>query len=281
MPVGSHDGVPVNVRIVAATNRDLHREVLAGRFREDLYYRLNVVAIHTLPLKERPEDIDVLAPLPRALRRRKRHGPEAAVAGRRRAVAPLSLAGQRPRVGERDRAGVLVFARRRDRGGSPPGGFRRRAACRAASAGSRANRRRWAAGGRVGRAGRAGGKLALPSAGGRALADGRGSRAPAHRADAGARPATTRARPPASWASIAICFVGGCWSTAWTVRVRVRAGPRCGSSRRIAPREAVVPSPPGSAGQKNQRLPDKSKTPDPFVPPLSPPLSPRSSALCS
>ena len=61
VPVGSHDGFPVNVRVVAATNRDLHRDVLDGRFREDLYYRLNVVAIHTLPLKERPEDIEVLA----------------------------------------------------------------------------------------------------------------------------------------------------------------------------------------------------------------------------
>jgi DNA-binding NtrC family response regulator len=61
VPVGSHDGLPVNVRIIAATNRDLQREVAAGRFREDLYYRLNVVAIQTLPLGQRPEDIDVLA----------------------------------------------------------------------------------------------------------------------------------------------------------------------------------------------------------------------------
>jgi len=61
VPVGSHDGVPVDVRIIAATNRDLRKEVSAGRFREDLYYRLNVVAIQTLPLKDRPEDVEILA----------------------------------------------------------------------------------------------------------------------------------------------------------------------------------------------------------------------------
>ena len=61
IPVGATEASPVDVRLIAATNRDLERDIEEGRFRRDLYYRLNVITLELPPLHSREEDIELLA----------------------------------------------------------------------------------------------------------------------------------------------------------------------------------------------------------------------------
>ncbi|HEX7851188.1 MAG TPA: sigma 54-interacting transcriptional regulator [Sphingomonas sp.] len=61
IPIGASTAIPIDVRIIACANRDLHEEVAAGRFRSDLYYRLSVFPLTTRPLADRPQDIPALA----------------------------------------------------------------------------------------------------------------------------------------------------------------------------------------------------------------------------
>lgn len=60
LPIGSTTPRHIDVRVLAATNRDLKKEIEQGRFRDDLYFRLNIMEVHIPPLRERPEDIPLL-----------------------------------------------------------------------------------------------------------------------------------------------------------------------------------------------------------------------------
>ncbi len=61
MPVGSDGAITVDARVIASTNKDLEEEISRGNFREDLFYRLNVIPFSVPPLRERKEDVPLLA----------------------------------------------------------------------------------------------------------------------------------------------------------------------------------------------------------------------------
>ena len=108
--IGSNTPIQIDIRVIVATNRNLAEEVEKSRFREDLYYRLNVIHIHMPPLRERQEDIPLLvehflvkyrfepSAIPTVIT-------EEALAQARR----LRLARQRPRARERRRARRWCF----------------------------------------------------------------------------------------------------------------------------------------------------------------------------
>ena len=103
--VGGNETISVDVRVIAATNRDLQKMVAEGKFREDLYYRLNVINLEMPALRARPSDVPLLAA--HFLRKyAAENGKEIARLLGRGARAPrrLRLAGQRARAGERRRA---------------------------------------------------------------------------------------------------------------------------------------------------------------------------------
>jgi two-component system, NtrC family, nitrogen regulation response regulator NtrX len=128
--IGGSKPIEVDVRVLAATNKNVESEIVEGRFREDLYYRLNVVPIHIPPLRERREDIPLLV------------GHFLAVLTSREGIAPRSIAPDAGPPGPSRMAGQCARAAQHDRtaadpvGRSPDHGGRHRAPRRPARYGT-------------------------------------------------------------------------------------------------------------------------------------------------
>ena len=126
IPVGATEAIPVDVRIIAATNRDLEEEMRRGNFRCDLFYRLNVIALHLPPLRERRDDLPLLARAFLQVLAQESGGEVKALShGSARCRDGLRVARQRARARERagarrrPLAGPTSSSRRSCRSGSP------------------------------------------------------------------------------------------------------------------------------------------------------------------
>ena len=113
--VGGNQPIKVDVRVIAATNKPLEAAVAAKQFREDLFYRLNVVRIHIPPLRDRRDDIPLLVNyFLKKFAREQQRAPKSIAASVIKTVGKISLARQRPRTGERHPPRACHGQERRD-----------------------------------------------------------------------------------------------------------------------------------------------------------------------